>query len=299
MLRLVLLLSFGLITFGLAPLIVRYAIDVEPMVLASLRTGFAALLLFPFWLYKRRMSGERAEPIDHKGLLLLAGIALGLHFTLWISSLHYTSVASASVLVTIHPVILIVLERVLFKRHFRPLVWIGVLGAFTGSVLLGISNDTQGGLFPDAWLGNLLAFVAAICFVLYFLLGNRIRQQTVWIDYVFYVYSSAALTCVALTLFWVGALPYISGSAVLAGVLLAIGPTILGHGSMNYAVKYISPTLLSTLILTEVVIAALGAWLLFGEVPGLSSLLAMIIIIGGVSLTWTRKQTMEKEEPVT
>ncbi len=293
-----LLLSFVLITFGLAPLIVRYATDVEPMVLASLRTGFSALFLFPFWLYKRKNSGEDVKPTGHKGLLLLAGLALGLHFTLWISSLHYTSVASATVLATIHPVLLIVLEKVIFKRHFRPLVWIGVLGAFAGSALLAISNDTQGGLFPDAWLGNLFAFAAAICFVLYFLLGNRIRQQTAWIDYVFYVYSSAALTCLVLTLFWVGSSPAISGTAVLAGVLLAVGPTILGHGSMNYVVKYVSPTLLSTVILMEVVIAALGAWLLFGEVPGIRSLLAMAIIIGGVALTWAHRRNGGREEPV-
>ena len=101
-----------------------------------------------------------------------------------------------------------------------------------------------------------------------------------------------------LTLFWVGSSPAISGTAVLAGVLLAVGPTILGHGSMNYVVKYVSPTLLSTVILMEVVIAALGAWLLFGEVPGIRSLLAMAIIIGGVALTWAHRRNGGREEPV-
>lgn len=284
-----LLLFFGLLTFGLAPIIVRYATDVEPQVLAAMRTGFASLFLLPFWLRRKKVTENATKPKLNNGFSVLAGISLGLHFTLWISSLHYTSVASASVLVTVHPVILIVIESLLFKRHFRPLVWTGVLGAFGGSILLGITNDTHGGLFPDALLGNTLAFMAAICFVFYFLLSNKVRQQTAWIDYVFYVYTYAAITCVLLTVFWVGEVPYISKTALLAGVLLAVGPTILGHGSVNYAVKYVSPTLLSTLILSEVVVAAIGAYLLFGELPAFGSVLAMIIIISGVTLTWTRK----------
>lgn len=284
-----LLLSLGLLTFGLAPIIVRYATDVEPLVLASLRTGFASLFLLPFWLKRKREQAGLVKPAGYNLSLALAGVALGLHFTLWISSLHYTSVASASVLVTIHPVILIVIESLIFKKRFRPLVWIGVLGAFTGSVMLGITSDTQGGLFPQALLGNTLAFVAALCFVVYFLLGNKIRQHTSWIDYVFYVYTYAAITCIILAVFWVGGIPVISKTALLAGILLAVGPTILGHGSMNYAVKYVSPTLLSTLILSEVVVAALGAYLLFGEVPAASSVLAMVIVMCGVGLTWTRR----------
>jgi hypothetical protein len=46
------------------------------------------------------------------------------------------------------------------------------------------------------------------------------------------------------------------------GLALAVGPTIIGHGSMNYAVKYISPTILATLILSEAVVAAVAgpAW---------------------------------------
>ena len=51
-------------------------------------------------------------------------------------------------------------------------------------------------------------------------------------------------------------LSYGQRRALEIGVALAVGPTIIGHGSMNYAVKYISPTIPATLILSEAVIAA-------------------------------------------
>jgi len=288
-LKVTLLLIAGLLTFGFAPILVRFATDVEPITLAAMRTFFAALFLVPFWLKARvsysQLRTEGANPY----LLLAAGVALGLHFTLWIASLHYTSVASASVLVTIHPVMLIVAESMLFKKRFRPLVWIGVFIAFGGSVLLGIADDTNAGQFPNALLGNFLAFSAAVIFVIYFLLGRRIRQYTEWIDYVFNVYLYAAIVCIILTFIWTGGWPFISFTALLVGIALGVGPTIIGHGSMNYAVKYVSPTLLSTLILSEAVFAAIAAYFIFSEVPSPLSITAMLIIMAGVAFSWTRR----------
>lgn len=228
--------------------------------------------------------------------MIAAGICLGLHFTLWIGSLHYTSVASASVLVTIHPVMLIVAESLLFKKKFKAVVWVGVFIAFSGSVLLGISDNTYAGQFPNALFGNTLAILAAVIFVIYFLIGRSIRQKTEWIDYVFNVYLYAAITCLILTIIWVGGIPYMSISAIWIGIALAIGPTIIGHGAMNYAVKYVTPTLLSTLILTEAVIAAMAAYFIFNEVPSTFSITAMIVIMTGVSISWSRRLVRRRSD---
>ncbi|NBC65596.1 MAG: EamA family transporter [Bacteroidetes bacterium] len=281
---------FGLVSFGFAPILVRFGTDVEPLVLAALRTAFAVALLMPFWMSK----GLSVKNLKKNGVHLLwligAGICLGLHFTLWIASLHYTSVASASVLVTIHPVILIIVESLLFKRSFfRPLVWTGVFVAFGGSAFLGIADKTLAEQFPNALLGNSLAFSAAMIFVIYFLIGRKIRQHSEWIDYVFHVYLYAAITCIVLSFIWIGGMPVVTASSIVVGLALAIGPTILGHGSMNYAVKYVSPTLLSTLILSEAVFAAIAAYFIFGEIPSLLSITAMVTIICGVSLTWSKR----------
>jgi len=110
------------------------------------------------------------------------------------------------------------------------------------------------------------------------------------------VYLYAAITCAVLTLIWVGGFPVLSTTAVLVGVALAAGPTILGHGAMNYAVKYVSPTLLSTLVLSEAVVAAIAAFFIFGEIPSVLSLSAMVVIVAGVSLSWTRRLVNRKPD---
>lgn len=277
----------GLTAFGFAPILVRYASDTSPLVLVVYRTVFAALMLFPFWLWMRD-STSRSGKGEERLWIVLSGLCLGLHFTFWISSLYYTSVASASVLVTIHPIIMILVERLWFKRSFANTTWMGVFLAFGGSVLLGISDSQIEQDFADPLFGNFLALTAAIIFVVYLLIGQKIRKKREWIDYVFPVYFYAATACVLIAVFMGKNLFNISTIGVWAGAGLAFGPQILGHGSMNYAVKYVSPTLLSTLILVEPLLASVLAFFLFAELPPVASILAMVIILGGVGLTWRR-----------
>lgn len=277
----------GLTAFGFAPILVRFASDTSPLVLVVYRTVFAAAMLFPFWIWLRS-SEQRSGKGKERLWIALSGICLGLHFTFWISSLYYTSVASASVLVTIHPIIMILVERLWFKRSFAKTTWIGVLLAFGGSVLLGISDSQIEQDFVDPLFGNFLALTAAIIFVVYLLIGQKIRKKREWIDYVFPVYFYAAAACVLMAVVMGKNLLDISTIGIWAGAGLAFGPQILGHGSMNYAVKYVSPTLLSTLILVEPLLASILAFFLFAELPPIASILSMLMILVGVGLTWRR-----------
>lgn len=288
-------LAAGLVAFGFAPILVRTTPETPALVLASYRTVFAVIMLLPYWLYKRQgklLSGKPRKRV----MIVLAGVCLGLHFACWISSLYYTSVASASVLVTIHPVILISIERIWFKRSFAWTTWMGVFFALTGSILLGISDSQIEQSFTNPLLGNTLAVAAALIFVVYLLIGQQIRQDQEWIDYVFPVYLFTAVTCVLLAISFGENLLNISPVGIAAGIGLALGPQIVGHGSMNFAVKYVSPTLLSTLVLSEPLFASVLALLIFNELPPLASILSMIVILTGVALTWKRKA--KKSEPV-
>lgn len=281
-------LVIGLIAFGFAPILVRATPETPPLVLATYRTALAALLVAPFWIY-RHVKIPSTRPKEDKLLVAFAGFCLGMHFCFWIASLYYTSVASASVLVTIHPVILILVERFWFKRRFAWTTWLGVLLAFSGSVLLGITDSQIDQDFKDPLFGNMLAFSAALIFVVYLLIGQKIRQKREWLDYVSPVYFFAAVSCIALTVLVGSDLTNISYNGVMVGLGLAFGPQILGHGSMNYAVKFVSPTLLSTLVLAEPLLASVLAFFLFAELPPTASIVAMVIILSGVGLTWRKK----------
>ncbi|MDG5767475.1 DMT family transporter [Balneolales bacterium ANBcel1] len=282
------MLAAGMIMFAFAPILVRSAGDADPLAFAAVRTVTAALVLLPFWWFRPSVVTSFFNFRDNL-IAAGAGVMLGLHFIFWILAIQNTTIASASVLVTIHPVILILIEAGFFKRVFPPLVWIGVLVAFSGSVLLGYSDATSVTAFEHALLGDFYAVIAAVLFALYFLVSQKLRQKSDWINYVVRVYGFTGLTCLLAAIVAGSSFP-MSPAVWLAGIGLALGPQIIGHGSMNYAVKYVAPTMLSMLILTEPVFATVLALILFSEMPPLATFPAMAIIIAGITMAWLTKK---------
>ncbi len=291
--RVYLALAFGLIAFGFGPNLVKLAADFSAYEVAATRTVFAFLLLIPVWLVHIRDEKKKGGyTLTLSPLEVIAGLCLGIHFVAWIASLYFTSVASASVLVTFHPVLMILAERAIFGVKFRGMVWAGVFVSFTGSVLLGLLDQQPGETYSNPALGNALAFSAAIIFAVYFLISRKVRQGSAWIDYVIKIYGFAAIACVSVLLILDSDFSDIlQPKLLIIGLLLALGPQLMGHGSINYAVKFLSPTIISTLILIEPLFASIIAIILFGEIPGPYAVGAMIIIFIGIALTWSRKKT--------
>lgn len=81
-------------------------------------------------------------------------------------------------------------------------------------------------------------------------------------------------------------MPELSTGVIAAGLALALGAQLVGHGALNYAVRYVAPTLLSTLILAEPVFATLLAIAVFEEIPSTAAAGAMLIALFGIVLTW-------------
>lgn len=289
--RVYILLGFGITAIGFSPILVKLATEGSAFLVAAIRTIFAFLFLIPIYFSSRKI--ERFKPASSKEKLMVAisGILLGLHLICWIASIYFTSIASASVLVTIHPIALILFERFVYKFKFQSTVWIGVIVAFIGSIVLGYSDFDSDSIHTNPILGNSLAAGAAFIFAGYFLIGNKVRQQRNWIEYVFPVYGWAALTCLVALIIIEGIPTKISGLVLFLGLSLALGPQIAGHGALNYAVKYVSPTLIATLILFEPVVSSVIAFFLFDEIPLPLSFVGMLVILMGVILTWMKKKS--------
>lgn len=289
-------LACGLATFALAPIFVRLGgTGADAVAMTLVRTLVAAAVIAPFWWLK---SGRHSRVLSHRRdggrfAAFLAGAFLAAHFTLWSSSLSYTSVASASVLVTCHPVLLIVIESVFLRARFGALTWTGVLLAFAGAILLAVADAGPNSSQAAPLLGNALAFAAAVMFVGYILIGRSARAEQGWLDWVTKVYASTALCTLVIFVASGRGFDALSAGALAAGIALALGPQLIGHGSINYAVRFVAPTLLSTLILAEPVFATLLAAALFTETPSLLGGIAMSLTLVGIVMTWWSRRDAE------
>lgn len=259
------------------------------MSVALWRTLFAVLFLSPFVIYKSRNEFSRISRKDAL-LILISGVCLGLHFITWIQSLYFTSVASASTLVSCSPIFIAIIGFVFLRERLTVVTTLAILAAVAGALMIGLAEGPNSALnIVNPVLGNGLATAAAFVVSLYMIIGRVVRKKMNWLPYVFLIYSAAAAT-VCIASFFAQA-PLFGFSWKLYGLfaLMAIGPQILGHGSFNYALRYFSPAFLGLLSLTEPIGGSIIAYYLFGEVPLPMALAGIVVILAAIAVTiWHR-----------
>lgn len=280
----VLFLISGLLSFSFSPILVRLAADAPSVTVAVWRTIFAVLFLAPFAV-RRTASQLRDLTGKEWGLIVLAGVLLGMHFIAWIESIYNTTVASASVLFTTNPIFIAILGFWLLGERLHRRTVTAILIAVVGAAMIAI-GDAGHSVRPEPEWGNALATASAFLFACYLLIGRVVRRRSSWLTYVFPLYVVVAVTVLIYALATgtplSGFRPEIYGLCAL----MALGPQLLGHGSFNYAVKYVPAAVLGAAGLVEPVLAAIWAWILFGEVPAALALAGAIVVLGALAMIY-------------
>lgn len=273
----------AVLAMSLASIFIRLS-TAHPLIIAFYRMAFTVLILAPFAL----APAERKELLGMSrrdmATASLAGLFLAIHFTVWNTSLEYTTVASSTVLVTMQPLFVVTLGYIFLKEKISPKSMAGAALALTGSILVGAGDFQIGG---KALLGDVLAFSGAFFIAVYFLIGRRLRVKLSLFPYVFFVYGTAALFLFIASL-WAGLsfFPYQPMDWVWF-LALAIFPTIGGHTVYNWALRYVKTMVVSVSILGEPVGATILAFLIFNEAPGPMQLLGGLVIITGIFIFLT------------
>lgn len=276
---LALILAAGVVAASSSAIFARLA-DAPGVVVAAYRMSVASLLFLP-WTVR----AWQREPLNRRGLGLAvaAGVFLGMHFATWISSLSYTSVAISTTLVNTNPLWVTFFMWIFAAKRPAAKVFAAVCLAIMGGVLIAMDGGGEG---SRPFWGNSLALLGALTVSAYFLLGRAAQRSGLSLQaYAGLAYATAALVLLPMPALL--AMPY-SGYPPLLWlwiVLMALVPQLLGHTSFNYALKYLDPTLVSTVILLEPLGASLLAVLLFSEFPSLLSALGALVLLAGVLLT--------------
>ena len=225
----------------------------------------------------------------------LSGGALALHFVTWFLSLDYTSVASSTVLVTVHPLYVGLLSTLWLREPPSRLEWVAILVATSGAVWIGWGDFRLG---EGAFIGDLLAALAAFFAALYFIAGRRLRLRLGLWSYVAPVYLLAALlTGISMWVRGVPATGYSPGTwALFAG--MAIGPMLLGHTSFNWALRHVRAYVVSLVVLLEPAGATVLAVLVLGaaERPSMNTVTGGVAILIGMAML-VREQARRPSTP--
>ena len=268
---------------------------VPPLLLASWRLQATSLVLLPgfIWQWSKSEKTIKDDFSDQKTLLILlgSGIFLTLHFGTWLMSLKLTTLTHSLLFVTAHPLVIVVGLWIIGKSVKRGKV-MGVVIGFFGATIAIVGGSEESGV---SLFGNLLAFMGAVTYVGYLSAGRILRT---WMPIFLYAFPVTLISAILL-IFWsilventtpsLGDVTSIFGWSSMVFlpfvILLAIGPGLIGHTGLNTCLRWMSPLIISVVMITEPVIGSIIGWSLGVEnVPGKWTWIGGILMITGVAL---------------
>lgn len=290
-----LVLVLALVGISFAGPLVRLS-HAHPLAIAIWRVGFSliiiaiALVATGSWRQWRRLNAS--------GVLLAAGagVMLAFHFWAWNTSIAMTSVAASVVLVNMQPALVALLSAGWLREPPTRRQWIGIAVAMAGACVVALPDAvaSSGSSTSRAMFGDALALSGAASAACYFVTGRRLRAVLdIW-PYVGLVYG----TCFGVLI----VLAAIVHAPVLAQpprelaifAALAVGPMLLGHTGLNWALKYLPAYVVNLTLLGEPVGATLLAAVLPGirELPGVATLVGGALVLAGIYVTARPSRTV-------
>ena len=271
-------LVIGISAVSSASILIRLSIA-PPLVIAGFRLAIASAIMGILAISSigQLRSLDRGEI----AAILVSGLALGGHFGTWTASLLYTTIAASTVIVDSSPIFVVLISWILLGERINRREALGIAISIAGSVVIAGGDLLRGGGF----LGDMLSLVGAILLAIYLVAGRKLRRKLDLAPYTFVVYGLAAVTLVLSAVMAGNSLVGYRVEDYILFLLLAVGPSCLGHNSYNYALKYLKAAVVSASILGEPVGASILGVIVFGEVPPLTTVLGGAVVLFGVYLT--------------
>ncbi len=283
-----LVLALGVISVSFAAIFIRLA-EAPPLVIATYRLAIASAVLAPFYITRSGALPRRPSRSDLV-LILVCSFFVALHFALWITSLSYTSIASSLVLVTSHPVFVALISYFLWQERLDKKAVLGIAAALGGVALINYGGFA---ISSRALLGDLLALGAAISMGIYLIIGRQLKDRISLMPYLATIYTGAAVILLAATLASGSSLSGYSGNTYVMFFLLALIPQLIGHSSLNLAVRLMPVTLVSVGILGEPVIAIILGYIILAEGITVPEIMGSLLTLGGIFLVMVYKPKPE------
>ncbi|MDE6628328.1 MAG: DMT family transporter [Muribaculaceae bacterium] len=248
------------------------------------RLGGGCLL---FWLASLLVKTDRLQHRDMAAVLLGGGLGLFAFIFLFNMSLRYADPIDVSIIMTLPPVFVIVINAIF--KHYRPGggELAGMLLAFVGAAVVIIASHS-GGKATNALLGNLLAIASAVCYALYLVVLEGPTHRYKPVSLLRWVFLASFVPCAfLLPEFGKAALFHAEhiASPALMVAFVVVCPTFLSYLLINPAIKLIGSELVSIYQYLVPVIATVASVIMHVAHLHTAQVLAMALILAGMYMT--------------
>ncbi|WP_423215409.1 DMT family transporter [Streptococcus equinus] len=264
--------------------------------LPPINTGFYRVLFsIPMLLPFIKKSDLQSLSFKQVVTIVLAGAFLAGDLTFWNSSFSYTTVANSNLLVNLTPFTVIPVSYFLFKEKMTPKFLLGGLVTLLGVFVLMANKVT---VSPERLLGDSMSLGASVFYAMFMITVYKLRD-TVKSNVIMFLSAFGTLLVLAAVIFFTEGFYVPKNFEELWPLLaLALVSQILGQGLLAYCLGKVNASLSSLITLSQPVVAALYAWVIFQEHLNLQSIIAIIITLTGVYLAKTQTSNKLVEEEI-
>lgn len=272
---------------GLAPVLVRVT-ETGPASAGFWRLLFALPLLIAFVGRPASMGGGG---IGRPGKwMAFAGLFFALDMSFWHYGLHLTSVANATVLCNLTPVVVTLFAWIVLKQRPRNLFLLALVLSMIGAAAMALGANHTGGA-DRSLLGDALSLSVTLWYAAYFLTIQAARK-------------TATAQRVMLWSTAVGMPLMLLAALIMREQIIPTGPMgwaacialglvhVTGQGGVAWALGKLPATITAVTILVQPVVAGLVSWWAFGEtLTPIQALGGAIVLAAIVLAQWSTRKT--------
>lgn len=273
--------------------------EIGPNAITCNRLGIAAIA-FALWNSLQLISNFRSDSSSElesiytygdAGLILIAGVSFAASLTLWAWSLTQTSVANSTLLNNMMPLFTTLGAWLLFRQQFSTKFLLGMTVAICGAFLIAL-EDFQ--VANNNIIGDAAALLAAMLSATSILSIEQLRVKFSTTVIMQWTSLAGSLFILLFVLLSEGQLLPTSWSGWSAIIALGLISQVLGQGLLTYSLKKFSSGLVAVSMLAIPIIAAILAMFIFSETLSLLNCLAFSVVLVGIYLAVSAKETSKK-----
>jgi drug/metabolite transporter (DMT)-like permease len=269
-------LGAGILSLSLSAMYVRWA-EAPGTVTGFYRLLISTIIVFPFFV-KRNLRSTR---LTWSKILppILGGMCMAGTFSLWNTSLFYTTVASAAMIGNISPLWVSLAAWCLLRERLLPQFWLGLILLFLGIAFIMGSNFV---LQPRLGLGDLLAFASSFFYAAYILITQWGRKHLDSLTLVWVNGASACLWMLLVIILLGEPLTGFSQQTWIVFFAAALFTQLIGYMAISYALGNLPASVVSPSLNLQPVVTIILAIPLLNEFPGTLQVLGSLLTLGGV-----------------
>lgn len=280
-------LFLGIICISIFPVLVRLQLS-SGLISAFYRMAIAAAVLVPYVYFTKQLrfpSWQWLLPTVLCGIIFASDIAV------WNISIQESSATQATLLTNLSPVWVGIISFLFLKNKPRPAFWVGAAVAMAGIVVfLGVQTFREMS-FDRAFI---LGVFSGFFYSLYILLSKKVLEKVEVLPFIAVSSLSSAVFLLFVNLFFRESFFEFSCEAWLALAVQGLVCQLLAWVLISYATKQMRATRVSLALLSQVVFAALFAWMFIHEKIALQHIVGGVLILLGIMITFYEPKKVER-----